>query len=624
MAENREERRKFGGVTKDPLDLRDLMYEPSLEELPFKVDNRDKVPWILNQGQEGACTGFGLAAAVNFLFQNRADDVRIKESVSARMLYEMAKRFDEWEGENYAGSSIRGAMKGWHKHGVCLETDWPYKEDDAGRFTAKRQVAALPRRLGAYFRVRHLHLNHMHSALNEVGILYASARVHKGWYEVDRRTGKIPFRRAPAGGHAFAIVGYDGDGFWIQNSWGPRWGKAGFCHISYEDWLENGDDCWVARLGVPTARSADEDAPVVGREATFDYVPHEAAALSRIRPHFVNLGNDGNLSTSGRYTTSHEDVREIIAGSLKARARQWGGTAKLLLYAHGGLNDEKQSAARIARMLPTFLDNHIYPLHFMWETSLPDSIRGIVEDAFRHGRFTGWFDDMKDKFRDLLDEAVELGARQLGPPVWNQMKDNALRASTDPDGGAAFVAGRIAELRNGGENLELHLVGHSAGAVFHCHLVRKLSELGLLVKTLTLFAPACTTELYRSNVGPLLRSGDIQRLTIFNLTDRYELDDSVVSVYGKSLLYLVSAALESSRGEPLLGLDKFARNVVRRNGSRVISSESSPAVIRSIGGDSRIRLVSQSTTHGGFDDDQDTLNSTLRIIRGSNRLSRKF
>jgi len=26
------------------------------------------------------------------------------------------------------------------------------------------------------------------------------------------------------GGHAFAIVAYDKDGFWIQNSWGRRWG----------------------------------------------------------------------------------------------------------------------------------------------------------------------------------------------------------------------------------------------------------------------------------------------------------------------------------------------------------------------------------------------------------------
>ena len=28
------------------------------------------------------------------------------------MLYEMAKKYDEWEGEDYVGSSARGAIKG--------------------------------------------------------------------------------------------------------------------------------------------------------------------------------------------------------------------------------------------------------------------------------------------------------------------------------------------------------------------------------------------------------------------------------------------------------------------------------------------------------------------------------
>jgi hypothetical protein len=68
-----EELRPFGGVTKDPLDLRDLKYEGSLRELPFKIDHRSRVPIILDQGKEGACTGFGLAAVVNFLLYNRSD-----------------------------------------------------------------------------------------------------------------------------------------------------------------------------------------------------------------------------------------------------------------------------------------------------------------------------------------------------------------------------------------------------------------------------------------------------------------------------------------------------------------------------------------------------------------------
>ena len=167
--------RKFKGVAKDPLDLRDLMYEGSLRELPFKFDKRSSVPIILDQGEEGACTGFGLAAVVNFLLFNRASAkpsekqrlTKLESSASPRMLYEMAKRYDEWKGENYEGSSIRGAMKGWLRHGVCTWGDWPYSTENRGRLTPDRQLKALSRPLGNYLRVRHLHLNQMHSALNE-------------------------------------------------------------------------------------------------------------------------------------------------------------------------------------------------------------------------------------------------------------------------------------------------------------------------------------------------------------------------------------------------------------------------------------------------------------------------
>src|SRR5947199_405968 len=83
------------------------------------------------------------------------------------------------------------------------------------------------RPLGAYFRVNHLSLVAMHSAMTEAGILYASARVHSGWRSVGK-DGIIQPSETNIGGHAFAIVAYDADGLWIQNSWGASWGKQGF------------------------------------------------------------------------------------------------------------------------------------------------------------------------------------------------------------------------------------------------------------------------------------------------------------------------------------------------------------------------------------------------------------
>ena len=55
---------------------------------------------ILNQGQEGACTGFGLACVANYLLwrQHLALGGSVPASVSLRMFYNPARHYDEWPG----------------------------------------------------------------------------------------------------------------------------------------------------------------------------------------------------------------------------------------------------------------------------------------------------------------------------------------------------------------------------------------------------------------------------------------------------------------------------------------------------------------------------------------------
>ena len=165
------------------------MFEPTLIEVqterPLDEYRKMKVP-ILDQGTEGACTGFGLATVVHYLLRTR-DVIRDDDEISPRMLYNMARRYDEWPGEKYSGSSARGAMKGWHKHGVCSRGHWTYDrklEKQDTKLFAKRYEDALRRPLGAYFRVNHKDLIAMHAAITEVGILYATSQVHEGWQNV--------------------------------------------------------------------------------------------------------------------------------------------------------------------------------------------------------------------------------------------------------------------------------------------------------------------------------------------------------------------------------------------------------------------------------------------------------
>src|SRR6476620_1390793 len=169
----------------DTLDFRDRMYEPTLVEVPTERPLEDylkaRVP-ILDQGREGACTGFGLATVIHYLLRTRKV-VPDRAEVSPWMLYEMARRYDEWPGERYEGSSARGAMKGWHKHGVCSKTHWTKDDRHKEQYRA-RFAEALRRPLGAYLRVNHRDVIAMHSAISEVGVLYATATVHDGWDDV--------------------------------------------------------------------------------------------------------------------------------------------------------------------------------------------------------------------------------------------------------------------------------------------------------------------------------------------------------------------------------------------------------------------------------------------------------
>jgi hypothetical protein len=110
-------------VVPDRLDLRDRPYMPSVDEAPSPV-MRPKVELpVLNQKDTSACTGFALANVVNFLLRIARREASVE--VSPFMLYSMARRYDEFPGSTAdSGSSLRGAMKGWYKHGSCRNALW--------------------------------------------------------------------------------------------------------------------------------------------------------------------------------------------------------------------------------------------------------------------------------------------------------------------------------------------------------------------------------------------------------------------------------------------------------------------------------------------------------------------
>jgi hypothetical protein len=619
----------------DTLHFRDRLYQTSLVEVPMRTSleayRAIKVP-VLDQGEEGACTGFALATVCHYLLRIR-EVVPDRMQVSPRMLYEMARRYDEWPGEDYDGSSARGAMKGWHKHGVCRETLWKHKPAVRdSTMTAVRSKDAAARPLGAYFRVPHNDLVAMHAAQAEAGVLYATAAVHTGWQDV-RRNGIIKHEKDVIGGHAFAIVAYDAEGFWIQNSWGRGWGKSGFGHVSYDDWLENGSDVWVARLAVPVKVQQGVGltrSSLAARQTT-------SYAHSDIRPHVVTIGNDGCLCDSGTYGTSEQEVQAIITEDIPRITQDWP-RKRILLYAHGGLVSEKSAIKRVADYRQQFLDAQVYPLTFSWKSDYWTTLKNMLKDAFSRRREEGLLDKTRDFMLDRLDDTLEPIARLLtGRAEWKEMKENALLATTDEEGGARYVAGLLNELLGTDSRYELHIMAHSAGAILQAPLVQLLGHDGLIpsgpmqgetglghkIRTCTLMAPACTMKLFDETFLPGISAGAIDRFALFSLKDDFEQDDNLANIYHKSLLYLVSNAFEdkaripvvSPQGEPLLGMEKYIRK--NRKLMRLIRDADNVDWILTPNDVSEgSRDASRARQHGDFDDDTHTVKAGLARILG--------
>lgn len=622
----------------DRVDIRDWFYHPPLMPLPDQVVSCDLVPTILDQGQEGACTGYALAAVVNFHLFRR----RVRRTVSPRMLYDMARRYDEWPGEGYDGSSARGAMKGWVSHGVCNEASWPATRHGAKFLTPAVATEAQDTPGGAYYRVMHRQIRDMHTALAEVGILYVTLMVHEGWDRPGPATVTVDYvesgnskklkvpviRRAGRadGGHAIAIVGYTRDGFIIQNSWGPGWGARGFALLPYEDFILHATDVWVAQLGVPVKMTAWAEEGGADTTAGL-HRAMQAIPLADIRPYVVDIGNNGELSASGSYWSTEADLDRLFNEIIPERTKTWA-RRRVMLYLHGGLNNEQAVAQRIVAFRDVFLENEIYPVHIMWESGVWESLSGLIQDLFtdvddRAGAVGDWIRDLRDGLVEAKDRSLELTAALPGGALWSEMKENARLASKHParKGGMQLIArhaqkalGELDEAER--KKWELHVVGHSAGSIFAAHALRHLIDLKVTLKTVQFMAPAITVKAFKDVVLPYIKAGDCPLPTMYILSDSGELDDDV-GPYGKSLLYLVSNAFEEKRGTPILGMEKF-----------LVGDEADPetAKLYRQGGAGRLVVAgkgkdtagqSASETHGGFDNDPKSLNSIMyQILNG--------
>jgi pimeloyl-ACP methyl ester carboxylesterase len=571
------------------------------------------------------------------------------------MLYRLARRYDEFEGEEDLGSSLRGGLKGWFHHGCALEKEWKglKTERDLDEPAFHEHCSARP--LGAFYRINPFRLDDMQSAINELHVIVASAAIHDGWQEPVpmHKPGRPPIHTivrsdqpAAIGGHAFALVGYNEVGFLVQNSWGKSWGKGGFATLTYEDWLDSAYDAWVARPGVPRtpfASGRNRAAPATGGELAIGPGPD----LALLKSFVINLGNDGLLSRNGKFTSSAFQIDSLF-NKMEMQHRAWaqsGDTVRrVVLYAHGGLVSEAGGLETAQKHLGWWLANRVYPVSFVWESGTYETIVSQLADLVKAKLpFGGVGFDLAEGF----DRFIEKVARKVAW-AWSEMKENAGLASGPlkkgvaqwppnaaaaekmaGEPGASLTIDRLAryiqDVQGKGGTISVHLIGHSAGAIVHAALLDRLRQASIPVETLALCAPAIRVDEFEKTMLPHLGSR-VRSTSVFALSDTRELGDwlnvGAVKFYFKSLLYLIARALEPESGKsrfevPLLGMAKFLTGGLRQKieaagGELVIAPSEAPANSRC-----------NAEHHGQFDDDVSTMTSILLRILGKTAIDDK-
>ncbi len=344
-----------------------------------------------------------------------------------------------------------------------------------------------------------------------------------------------------------------------------------------------------------------------------DWTAEERDVFER---HVVNLRR-GKLSGDGSFTSSVEQVTRMFSDLIPAYAgaqKAEGRRPRVLFYAHGGLVEEREGLLPVLARRGFWELNGIYPVYFVWETGLKETLKDILGVAARPTRAARGA---------LSDAAIEQLARPGGKPVWGQMKKSAENASATGGG-----ARRVAELAGSmwkelkGE-IEFHALGHSAGAIFHGHFLpllvsqRPTGVRAVDVRTLHFLAPAITTDLFKTRLKALIGSGrSITSLTMYTMLDELEQRDDSTKPYGKSLLYLVSGAFEEEVPTTILGLQKSLKQdvqLIRLFG--LAGTEKAADIVFSRTTDGAPRNArSQSVTHGGFDNDIATMTSVARRV----------
>lgn len=485
-------------VRPDPPDFRDQPYEPGFLPLQDQcIPEPDRLPRPRDQGDLGSCTGQALAAVVDVLHARAAGAAR--PLVSARMLYEMARHYDEMRIDGLDGSSLRGALKGLFHNGVCHDSvaGAQYDPGDPRPFELTVEMARAARGigLGSYRRLRHV-ADHWHAALAETGAILASAVIHEGWGRgaVRQAGGRIPLAEnpSPQGAHAFAVVGWTPEGFLVLNSEGPGWGGfrpgegaaplPGVAVWRYDDWARHVLDGWVLRLA---ARAPDAFRLVGGYVAASPHALRSTTPRIEINGHYVNLER-GRLIEQGPYPSPAPSLQRTA--DWLASPERAGSHPHLLLHFEDALDSRPEMAARAAWLVPLLKARGIYPIVVFWAEGFAEAVTSLL------GGMAPAVQKQAGGVAAVADLMLEAEARRYLRPLWLDLRAQA-KAMADPGRHAhealAVLLALLRRRAEAGRPMSLNLSAHGAGALALGAMAGQVADAGLAVRSLHLLSPLC-------------------------------------------------------------------------------------------------------------------------------------
>ena len=247
--------RAYGWI-KDKPDARDRAWRPRVAPtgLPDTVDLSGACPGVYDQLDIGSCTANAIGAGFEF------DQMRQKAKVftPSRLFIYFNEREMEGTTNEDSGASIRDGIKSVAKLGVCPEDMWVYDREIL--FSKPPEAcykAALDSQVISYMRVDQT-VTMMRTCLAEGFPFVAGFMVYPSFESkkvASTGTASMPSLidriQGPVGGHAVLVVGYDQiRATWlIRNSWGVKWGKAGYFSLPYAYLADRklASDFWTIR-----------------------------------------------------------------------------------------------------------------------------------------------------------------------------------------------------------------------------------------------------------------------------------------------------------------------------------------------------------------------------------------